>query len=159
MSETGITETDFPSAVRQKAQGSTDLPFWFAVAYEIESLRRQLAAQKLEWEKAYGIGVTCKQQLADTQRLLAESQARENKLREGIDDYCDTGMMLNPIALRDLHSDSSALDAAIAKAKREENEVCEGICNRFAGREMHPAECAAAIRMRRMADELKCGEQ
>ena len=29
-----------------------------------------------------------------------------------------------------------------------EREECAGICDRFAERDMHPTECAAAIRMR-----------
>lgn len=40
----------------------------------------------------------------------------------------------------------------IKEAKREENEECAGICDRFGGRGMHPDECAEAIRSR-MAEE------
>jgi len=37
----------------------------------------------------------------------------------------------------------------IARTFREdEREICAGICDRFAARGMHPAECAGAIRMR-----------
>ena len=36
-----------------------------------------------------------------------------------------------------------------AAAKAEEREACAGICDRFAERHMHPAECAAAIRARK----------
>ena len=37
------------------------------------------------------------------------------------------------------------LAARVASAERDE---CAGICDRFALRDMHPAECAAAIRAR-----------
>ena len=33
-------------------------------------------------------------------------------------------------------------------ATRAERETCAGICDRFAERNMHPAECAGAIRIR-----------
>ena len=36
--------------------------------------------------------------------------------------------------------------ALVAAAERE---ACAGICDRFAERHMHPAECAAAIRARK----------
>ena len=36
----------------------------------------------------------------------------------------------------------------LATAVAEEREECAGICDRFAARDMHPAECAGAIRMR-----------
>lgn len=34
------------------------------------------------------------------------------------------------------------------EAEQREREACARICDRFAEREMHPAECAAAIRAR-----------
>ena len=33
-------------------------------------------------------------------------------------------------------------------ATKAEREACAAICDRFAARDMHPAECAEAIRMR-----------
>ena len=44
-----------------------------------------------------------------------------------------------------LHSDH---EAALAAAVAKEREECAALCDRFAQREMHPAECAAAIRAR-----------
>jgi len=38
--------------------------------------------------------------------------------------------------------------AIFAAGMAEEREACAGICDRFAARDMHPAECAGAIRMR-----------
>ena len=37
---------------------------------------------------------------------------------------------------------------AYAAGQAAEREACAGICDRFSEREMHPAECASAIRAR-----------
>lgn len=43
----------------------------------------------------------------------------------------------------------AAIQAAVAKERAE----CAELCDRFAAREMHPAECASAIRARGAAHD------
>lgn len=47
--------------------------------------------------------------------------------------------------------DAAVIEAsieAIEAAVKDEREACAKMCDRFAARQMHPAECAAAIRAR-----------
>lgn len=44
-------------------------------------------------------------------------------------------------------------EAAIAAAVAAERRECAELCDRFAAREMHPAECASAIRARGAAHD------
>jgi hypothetical protein len=47
--------------------------------------------------------------------------------------------------------DAAVIEAsieAIEAAVKDEREACAKVCDRFAARQMHPAECAAAIRAR-----------
>ena len=43
---------------------------------------------------------------------------------------------------------ASALDTSFREGAKYEREECAALCDRFAERQMHPAECAAAIRTR-----------
>lgn len=45
---------------------------------------------------------------------------------------------------------ASALDKAFKDGAKYEREECAELCDRFAERQMHPAECAAAIRARNL---------
>ncbi len=42
----------------------------------------------------------------------------------------------------------NALRRAVEQARQQEREACAKLCDRFSTRQMHPAECAAAIRAR-----------
>lgn len=57
-----------------------------------------------------------------------------------------------------LPSDTTALEAMIAKAGEVMRKQCVDLCDRFAAREMHPAECAGAIRALPgvTLEDLKC---
>ena len=43
---------------------------------------------------------------------------------------------------------AASLDASFREGAKYEREECAALCDRFAERQMHPAECAAAIRTR-----------
>ena len=45
-----------------------------------------------------------------------------------------------------LHARDAQWRAIVAAEVAKEREACAALCDRFAARDMHPAECAAAIR-------------
>lgn len=117
------------------------------------------------------------QQLATTEWLLAESQAREKVLRDGLSQAAEdmagwgayaseyfqdkwnlAGDVKRLQHLASMPSDSTALDAAIAKAQRE---VLLEASNEF-DKSVWLDACGGfnfARHLRGMADELKGGEQ
>ena len=73
--------------------------------------------------------------------------AREAGFRAGhIELYsCGPLPFIAPISATDCMPELERFAALVAATQREE---CAALCDRFALRDMHPAECAAAIRAR-----------
>lgn len=146
--------------------GNYGMPIAHEAADEIESLR---------------------QQLATTVRLLAGSQAREQEILHEANEWADAatngiqwlrniqeGISTPDAALsnmaecvehcmevhRHIKSDSTALDAAIAKAKREERiAALIDAAQKFEHGERVISRERISWFLRNMADELKGGEQ
>ena len=126
----------------------------------INGYARDLAECQAECEEEARLNGAGSSREAALLARLEESLAREKVLRGALT-WIASGSLAKPKDLvfeaeqaLALPSDSTALDSAIRQAKREENEECADICDRFGVRNMHPAECSDAIRSR-MADDLK----
>lgn len=126
-----------------------------------ESLRQQLAeseAERLEQARLLGMSGEREAKLltqltaaqASEQRLLKRVSST-NVLLEAVcaihpDSACAKYELAENMKAIALPQDTAALEAMIAKAGEVMREQCAALCDRFADREMHPAECAGAIR-------------
>ena len=85
-------------------------------------------------------------QLVEAQAREAELVAHVERLREAL--YKCQLFKLNPNNVQEVVNAALAAtpEQSLARIRNQVREECAKVCDRFAEREMHPAECAAALR-------------